>query len=237
MTSQNYQSPRFRDIAIAIVIFIVLLALLCNLPNTVKWVGDVFLYIPSQLGLVQRVAPEEIQTIDLRTHSPALIEITRPGRYAVFTGDYELLTQASSVVRGESPWLSIKAQATHEHIRFFSVERGLYPYDTPLADGRPIFIFEISVPGNYEIEHSYKQAFISIVPDYTTGKESVIMLAYALQVAILLVPLGVVCYRRYQRYRMRIKSIEAPQAQKRAQGEAFWEEKIRMRKEKTPEKQ
>ena len=236
MSDQRYQPPSFRNIIIANVIFLVLLGSLCTFPSTVKRVGDVFLYIPSQLGLVQRVMPGEIRTIDLRTASPALLEITTPGQYAVFADSYELLM--INTLSGENAWswLDVKSRTTDEPVKVFPVERGIRPYDTPFAEGRPIFVFEINAPGSYEIAYLTRYAFISIVPDYTTGKEQVIVLAYVLQIAILLAPWGIAYYRRYQRQRIRIKDIEGPQVQRRAQGEAFWRAEIRKRKEKTQEK-
>jgi hypothetical protein len=140
-------------------------------------------------------------------------------------------------MKGASSWLSVKAHTTGETIKVLSVERGMRPYDTPLAEGRPIFAFEVDAPDIFEFWYPSRSASISIVPDYTTGKEPIIVLAYILQIAILVVPFGIVYYRRYQRQRTRIKNIEGSQAQKRAQGETFWKSEIQARKEKTQGKQ
>jgi hypothetical protein len=237
MSDKHYQPPSFRTIIIANVAFLILLGSLCTFPSTVKWVGNVFLYIPSQLGLVRRVMPGEVLTIDLRTASPASLEITAPGQYAVFSASDELLMINTLSGENTGPWLlGITSRTTGEPVEILPVERGIRPYDTPSADGRPIFAFRIDTPGSYEVAHPTKYAFISIVPDYTSGKEQVIVLAYVLQIGILLAPWGTVYFRRYQRQRMQIKEVKGSQVQRRAQGEAFWEAEIRKRKEKTPEK-
>ena len=81
MSNQGYQTPKFRTIFIAFVIFIGLLAALWNLDYVIKQTGDVFLFIPSKLGLVQRVTPEEIFVSD----SEITLEI-KPGKYFIYAG-------------------------------------------------------------------------------------------------------------------------------------------------------
>ncbi len=236
MSDQRYQPPSFRNIIIANAIFLILLGSLCTFPNTVKWVGDVLLYIPSQLGLVRRVMPGEVRTIDLRTTSAASLEITAPGQYTVFADSEELLMINTLSRENAWSWLDITSRTTGGPVKVFPVARGIRPYDTPFAEGRPIFVFRINAPGSYEVAYPTRYAFISVVPDYTTGKEQVIVLAYVIQIGILLAPWGIAYYRRYQRQRTRIKDIESSQVQRRAQGEAFWKAEIRNRKEKTQEK-
>src|SRR5688572_24513326 len=143
MTDQNYHPPRIQNVIIGGMAFVVLLVLLWNLGEVVKRVGDVFLYIPAQLGLIRRVAPQEI----IRMDSPAVVETLQPGRYMVFGGGWG---PALSTASGEI-LISIQSQTTAENIKIVRVQRGLRPYDTPLAEDRPMLEFEIPSAGPYEI--------------------------------------------------------------------------------------
>ena len=111
------------------------------------------------------------------------------------------------------------------------------PYDTPLAEGRPIFAFEVAAVGSYEIllRERYNTS-VAIMPDYTTGKEPVIVLSFVVQLVILLAPFGIFYYRRHQRYQEHIKSIQEPQMQRQTRGQAFWEGEIQKSRKKTQDK-
>ena len=74
---------------------VILMGLLCTLPSAVKRVGDIFLFLPSRLGLIQRVTPDQVNKIDLTTASPAILEFPRAGKYAVYSGDTALLALAA----------------------------------------------------------------------------------------------------------------------------------------------
>jgi hypothetical protein len=221
MSDLSYQPARIRNIILGILLFMVLLCALCNLSSTMKQVGNAFLFIPSQLGLLQRVKPAEVHTIDLRKPSPKLLELTRPGRYAVFTDDYDILM--SNVLNGPV-WLQVKSHTTGEKVNVVSVNRGARPYDTALAAGRPIFAFDVTVPGVYEVAYYFRFASISIVPDYTTGKETVIVLAYIIQIAVILTLLAIFYSQLNQRRRATVKAMEFALLQRRAKEQAFWEE-------------
>ena len=224
MSITKFQPPKLRNIAVGIMAFIALLALFGTLSTVVKWVGLPFLYIPSKLGLTTLVAREDVQTLDLAS-SPTLLEIAKPGQYAVFAADRDLLVITDQLLdAGKEPWLSVKSQGTGEPVVVSFVKRGLRPYDTPLAKGRPIFTFAIKTPGNYVLTHLTRKAAISIVPDYTTGKEKTLVLAYYLQIALIAVPIGVFYYRRY---RIRRRRVQILQAQKRIQSDAFWQTEIK----------
>jgi hypothetical protein len=232
MADQNYHPPRIQNVLIGGIAFVILLALIWNLGGVVKRTGDVFLYIPAQLGLIRRVAPQEI----IRMESPAMIETFQPGRYMVFGGGWG---PALSAANGEI-LIKIQSQTTAEEIKIVRVQRGLRPYDTPLAEDRPILEFEIPSTGAYEIVFTghpddLDQA-IEIVPDYTTGKESVLWVVYIVQIALLVILLGIVSYPRYLRHRARIQKIEAPQKKMQNKGQAFWETEAQKEKEKDKKK-
>jgi hypothetical protein len=231
VSHQGYQAHVSGDV-VAPLTFIAVLVLLFMLSSVVKRVGDVLLYVPSKLGVVQRVAPGEVQEIDLRTLSPALLEFTKPGKYSVFTSDTSLLEANVLYGADAAAWLVVKSQTTGEQIGLVSVERGLRPYDTPLADGRPIFTFEIAAPGASEAEYSYREAFIAVVPDYVSGNESAIWIAYLAEAAVLAILLGFIDSRRRQRGRRNIESMEAIRIQKQSQNKAFWEAQRKRDEEK-----
>lgn len=233
MTKPSYQPPRLRNIVAAIVVSIALLVLLFNLSGAMKSVGNLFLYLPARLGIIQQVTSEEVRTIDLSLPPPARLEITRPGRYAVFTSDYDLLMTNIVSEDTTGSWLKVTSNATGRPITVTPVGRGLAPFDTVLAPGRPIFAFEAAVPGSYDLTYHVRPASIAVTPDYTTGKESLIVLVSFVQIAILLAPLGIVYYRRYQRYRMQMGSLRASTAERRAQSDGFWEAEVRAQREKS----
>jgi len=226
MSMTKFQPPRLRNIIAGIVAFVALLLLLGGLSTVVKLLGVPFLYIPSKLGLTTLVAREDVQTLDLAS-SPTLLEIAKPGQYEVFAADYDLLVITDQLLAaGKEPWLSVKSQRTGKPVAVSFVKRGLRPYDTPFAKGRPIFTFAIKTPGKYVLTHITRKAIISVVPDYTTGKEKLLVLAYYLQIALIVVPLGIFYYRRYRVWQKRVQVL---QAQKRIQSDAFWQAEIKRR--------
>jgi hypothetical protein len=219
MAETSYQPPKIRAIIIGIIGFVVLLAVLCSLSGVVKSVGAVLLFFPSRLGVVKQVLPDEILTVDMSTN-PTTVMIFKAGRYAVYTDDYDLLMIADQLSQSHgAPWLNVKFQATGEKIPLANVSRGLLPYDTPFAKGRPVFTFEITSPGRYELMHPARKINIYLVPDYTTGKEKTIYMAYAAQILVLLIPVGILYYRYDRRRRARIQAVTQL---KRTTADTFW---------------
>jgi hypothetical protein len=215
------RTPRIRDIVLAIVALVVLLVVFINLGAVVKVVGAGLMVIPSALGIVQRVSSQEVLTYDL-SKSPTDVGIGRPGRYAVYAYDYDLLTTSDQLDQsmGE-PWITLKSQTTGEAVPVTFVSRGMRAYDTPLAKGRPVLSFVINRPGVYVMLHPAKPATISIVRDYVTGKERTITLAFLAQTAVVVIPLMFLSTRRYL---VRRSARKAAQRQRRAESDAFWRE-------------
>ena len=192
-----------------------------NLGAVVKVVGTGLMLIPSAFGIVQRVGPQEVYRYDLRT-PPTNVGIGQPGRYAVYAYDYDLLTMADEMERAKAaPWITLKSQLTGEAVPVDFVSRGMRPYDTPLAKGRPVLSFVIDRPGVYVMLHPAKPVTISIVRDYVTGKERTLTLAFLAQIAVILIPLTFICSRRYLARRSARKTA---QRQRRAESDAFWRE-------------
>jgi hypothetical protein len=206
---------------LAIVALVVLLVVFINLGAVVKVVGAGLMVIPSALGIVQRVSSQEVLTYDL-SKSPTDVGIGRPGRYAVYAYDYDLLTTSDQLDQsmGE-PWITLKSQTTGEAVPVTFVSRGMRAYDTPLAKGRPVLSFVINRPGVYVMLHPAKPATISIVRDYVTGKERTITLAFLAQTAVVVIPLMFLSTRRYL---VRRSARKAAQRQRRAESDAFWRE-------------
>jgi hypothetical protein len=206
---------------LAIVALVVLLVVFINLGAVVKVVGAGLMVIPSALGIVQRVSSQEVLTYDL-SKSPTDVGIGRPGRYAVYAYDYDLLTTSDQLDQsmGE-PWITLKSQTTGEAVPVTFVSRGMRAYDTPLAKGRPVLSFVINRPGVYVMLHPAKPATISIVRDYVTGKERTITLAFLAQTAVVVIPLMFLSTRRYL---VRRSARKAAQRQRRAETDAFWRE-------------
>jgi len=220
---------------IAGVIFLVILALFWLLSDTVKFVGAPFLYLPDKLGIVRQVGSTEIQAIDLAS-TPATLALAQPGRYLVFTGDFKLLQLNVTSDTRNKPWLSMRAVDTNRPVTVTHVVRGLRPYDTPLTRGRPIFAFEITMPGTYEFRYPREKASIALVPDYTTGNELTITLVYIFQIAVIGFVLGAASYHRRRGFRAWKRKLDAQQAQRRARGDIFWQNEIRRMEEDPDQK-
>lgn len=229
MADQSYQPPQFRNIVIGSIVFIALVGLFCNLAGVIKRMGDVFIYIPAQLSLVQRVTSEKIIRID----SPTLVETMQPGKYMIYGSSFgpALANERDEIL------LNIRSQKSGEQIKIIRVQRGIRPYDTPFAEGRPVLEFVIPAADQYEITfegHPNDLEYgITLVPDYTTGKELTIWVAYIFQIVILLFLLGMALYPRYRQYRARIQRIEAPQKKMQSKGQAFWDAEAQKDKNKT----
>mgnify|MGYP005619983311 CR=1 FL=1 len=75
-----------------------------------------------------------------------------------------------------------------------------------------------------------RHGLIFVVPDYTTGRETVIVLVCLAQIAVLLLPFVIIFWRNYRRRRIQIKTITQSQAQRRVQGQSFWEAELQKKK-------
>jgi hypothetical protein len=220
--SSEPKSPTFRAILFGIVLAIVGVMLVCSLGNVLKTVGSPFLFIPGALGLIRTVGPEDVRTIEMNT-SPTDVRLMQPGLYAVYVDDVELLTITDSMINAErSPWLKVKALDTGEQIPTTFIDRGLRVYDTPYARGRPVINFTITRPGVYELVHPRRNVAIAIVPDTTTGHETLLTLIYLVQIGLLV---GAVVFFWQRRTRV---EREAARAQKDAsikRAETFWQKR------------
>ena len=219
MAGPTARTPRLRDILLAVIALGVLIVAFINLGAVVKLAGAGFMVIPSALGFVHRVSPQEVFTYDM-SRSPTLVGISQPGRYALYAYDSDLLTTSDQLEQSNAaPWITLKSQITGEAVPVAFVGRGMRPYDTYLAKGRPVLSFVIAKPGMYVMTHPAQPVPISIVRDYVTGNERTLTLAILAQIAVVVIPLMFLYTRRYL---VRLDARKAAQRRKRQESEAFW---------------
>jgi hypothetical protein len=217
-------SPRLRDIGVALFVLVILIFALINLGVVVKFVGAGLMVIPSALGMVQQVGPQEVFAYDLRT-SPTMVGIGQPGRYVVYAYDYDLLTTSDQLdLSGAPPWITLESQVSGERVPVVFVKRGLRPYDTPLAKGRPALSFVITRPGMYSMRHLAKPSVIYIVRDYVTGKERLLTTVFLVEIALVAIPVSVPFLRRYLARR---EARRRSQQEARRRAEPFWQRQER----------
>ncbi len=216
------QAPTFRAMLVGIVIVLVAVMLICALGDVLKIVGSPFLFIPGALGIIQTVGPEDVRTVEM-ADSPTIVRLMQPGLYAVYTDDADLLTITDSLINANAnPWLKVKALDNGEKIPVTLIDRGLRLYDTPYARGRPIINFAITRPGAYELTYPRRNITMSIVPDYTTGHETMLAFIYLAQIA-LVVGILVFFWRRRTRTERTAAKTEREAWIKRAN--AYWEKR------------
>jgi hypothetical protein len=198
MAGERYQPSSIRSIVTGIGIVVIAIVLIfCNLPNIVKTVGWALLLVPQQVGVIEGTSPDEIQTIDLSTPVQE-IAFARSGAFLVY---YEFPFSTNDSMYDAPPDLVITCRGTDEQVPLELVDRGLRPYDTPFAKGRPVYAFKITTPDTCQLTHSIRSANISIVPDHVTGKEAVITAAYAVQLGVLGAGFGTPLCMRVRRRR------------------------------------
>jgi hypothetical protein len=217
-----YRAPTTRSTVIAMTAFVVLgVVTVFWLPEVIKATGAVFLVVPHRLGLVRQVMPGEVQAVDLFVQEQQ-VTLTQPGRYFVY---YDFPLFADSTVHfswNSPPRLMMTLHGTGERALMTEVKRGLRFYDTPFARGRPLYGFEIEQAGTYHLIYSPRPVMISFVPDYTTGRESVLARSIGVQFGVILVVICGLLYQRWHRRRRRRQRLLVEIVEpKLAEAEAF----------------
>ncbi len=220
MANQGYKPPGFLAIIGGVIMFVVLIGLVCSISTTVKVVGYALLYVPSRLGWVDVPRPEDIQRLDL-VSTPVNAHLD-PGTYEVFTSSYELLSISMQFEGSTSAtWFHVADAATGERNQIEYVLRGLMPYDTPFAEGRPVLRFTIDKPGLYQLSFPTPPATsVYFVPDTTTGKEWLIWLIYLGEVGLIL---GVPGWFYIRAWRREAENWDEMRKAMRARADRFWE--------------
>lgn len=224
MSASFYTRPTIRHILAGILAAILVLLFLGYLADVVKWIGAALLFIPARLGILQQASPEDILQIDFSL-SPTAVAFPAAGQYALYTSNYDLLVITDALLEsGGQPWLVITSPQG-ERLPVAFIERGLRPYDTPLARGRPIFTFHIPAAGVYTLTHPTRPMLtVYFVRDYVSGRES--LHGVLLSAEVLLIG-GWVSLAVYRRFRQKERGFEALRREKRQQVEAFWQEQRR----------
>jgi hypothetical protein len=175
--------PTFRSIFGGIALCVILILAFLSIDKYFKYVGATLTFIPSRLGLFQVVSRNEVIPVDIHS-SPTSVSFTKPGRYLLYTDDYDLLVINDAIITGKAkPWIIIQSDSG-EPVLVTLINRGMAIYDTPFARGRPVVSFRILLPGVYTLAHPRKPIDIYIVPDYLSGHEGKITFWICLEIAI-----------------------------------------------------
>ncbi len=221
MANQGYKPPGFLAIIGGVVLFVILVGLACSISTTVKVIGYGLLYVPSRLGWLEVPRPETIRRLDL-VSTPVEAYFSNPGTYEVFTSDYELLSISMQMEGSTSvSWFHVDNAVTGERNQVDYVIRGLMPYDTPFAEGRPVLRFSIDEPGLYRLSFpTPPAASVYFVPDTTTGKEWLIWLTYLGEVGLIL---GIPGWFYFRSWRREAEDRATMRRALRARADRFWE--------------
>lgn len=205
-----------------IIIAIVAMLLVCSLGEVLKTAGLPFLFIPGALGIIRTVGPEDVHPIEI-ADSPTTVRLTQPGLYAIYVDDADLLTITDSLINARrSPWLKVKALDNDEEIPAAFIDRSLRVYDTPYARGRPVINFAVTRPGAYELTHPRRKITIAIVPDYTSGNETLLTFIYLAQLALLA---GIIVFIWRRRTRTERTTDRQQQEAWIKRANAYWEKR------------
>lgn len=201
MTTDKYRAPQFRSIGLGIGLFLILLTLVCSLSQGVKWAGKVLSFIPESLGWITTVHRAEVVPLEMKV-SPIQVTFPRADAYQIYTSDYDLLVISDVLAQSDAaPWIRATPAEGDSPVPITFVERGLMPYDTPFASGRPVMILHIPEAGTYALDFPTRQAIMTLVPDRTTGREGSFLALYAAQLLVVAAPFAVALYRREIRLR------------------------------------
>jgi hypothetical protein len=228
-TEMTYRSPTCRSIALGGIAFLALMVGALRSAEIVKLIGSPLLILPERMHLIDSLHANDITRIDSNGELEMVFDFMRPGLYAIYTANTSLLLNTNARIdEGKLPTVSMSLKPMAE-MRFSSntSERGLRIFDTRFARGRPIVGFQIERPGRYVLLSPSIEATIFLVPDYTTGKEGLLTLAYLFQAGIIFTPIAVLFYRQYRKQRHRMRQLDGL---KHIQGKAFWQRQFKNRK-------
>jgi len=222
LANSKYKAPRVLAIAGGVIISIILLIAFLTSAQVVKSFGNIFLFLPDKLGILQTATRAEIAEVNM-SNPPTDLYFEKAGLYSVYTVDYDLLIINDEIAKHKlDPWLKITEISSGEPVKVDYVERGLRLYDTPLAKGRPIHTFYIESPGAYEVGHMAKNVSIYFLPDYMTGNEDLIAMSYLSQLVIF-GGIAAFFYRRYAKVRdAKIQEIKDLKNIQEHEGKQFW---------------
>jgi hypothetical protein len=223
---------RLRAMLVTGTVCVVILIMVWFIGDVIKWTGAPLLVLPTQLGLIRQVTPDQVLTIDMAPGKTS-VQLPAPGAYVVYADVKQFLftPSASDPKEAMMKWVTLTSGTTGSAIPSTGVKRGLMPYDTPFVPGRPVLTFAITAAGTYTAITPRRPATIAILPDYVTENERTIQIAMLLQLGVLTLALGSIAAVRYRKYRQRLQVVEARQQPRRAETETFWQTEIRRQQE------
>ena len=196
--------PTCLSIGLGISLFILVLLAFFRIPDIVKYTGAALMFMPAKLGIIDMVMPQDVVPISIE-RSPSTLTISKPGRYAFFTGNLDILMINDAIAGTDNkPWLNMQAVETETKVEMTMVERGLSFFDTPFAQGRPVLLFAIVEPGAYRMFHPTRPGdYLYLVPDVTTGKESFLVFVIFAEIVLVVGAVFFVFRRRIATGRQR----------------------------------
>jgi hypothetical protein len=214
-------------IVLAVLVFIVSFVRTPHL--VVKLAGAPLQVLPTLLGITPLITQQEVRPIDLYERS-VIVLLTRPGNYAIYSDDQQVLLRTGMMEEATGmsrTWVSIKTVESGEAVPGSYIARGAAPWDPLIVPGRPLMTFVIAEPGRYEIEYPPQSGTVSFAPDYTTGREAIILLTWAAQIVTVTLIVVLLSLPRIRRRRQAQRQLDQVLDRKRAAAEAFWQDKLR----------
>ncbi len=219
--STHFRPAKVTSIALGILLFVLLAFAFARIGQLTKLFGEVFLFVPTQLGWVEAVRADEVIPVSMNNRETE-IKVSSAGRYAVYTDDFDLLAMSNDLERsGSKPWFRIHPKDSAEYLEINYVARGQSVYDTRRAPGRPVMTVMINQPGDYVVEHPSRRINIYLTPDRVTGNEG--RLNFFIYAQIVLLTLAVFWWVRHNQRKQQAK-IRAVQQLKKIDPNAFWNE-------------
>jgi len=199
-------NPSYRSIFVGVLLAVLLLAAVLRIADIVKLAGAALMFVPARLGLVDVVARDQVIQLDFSA-SPTPVDFVAAGHYLLYTNNYDLLVINDAVLESDAPpWLSATA-ASGDAVELELVERGLIPFDTPLARGRPVARLLIPAGGQYSLVHPRRPTQVHVVPDYITDRIGFLTFVSVIEVAIAGVAAFSFTSRRTRARRARAKAL------------------------------
>jgi hypothetical protein len=181
MPTREYRAPSYLAISLGILFCVFLIFFIGQLAVITKWSGFILLYLPSRLGIVDIVEPNDVILVDFSTN-PTDIYFPHRGAFYLYSDDLDLLSIADEINSSAEPWLVIRSAKSGNTTAVLYVNRGLMPIDTPFAAGRPIYSFYIDKPGSYVIFHPVRPINVHFAPSFSQDNERKLLLVYLVQV-------------------------------------------------------
>lgn len=220
MQESSYRPSNIRSIILGIIAFTILLLTFCGLSEVIKAAGSPFLILPQQIGAIPKVTRADVQTYSMQD-SPVQFNFQRTGEYAVYTNDIDLLMTTDQIIESNgNPWINIIEISNGQKLDVNFVSRGMFPFDSALAKGRPVFIFKITNPGIYQLSFPRRYATIFILPNNTFGYEGRILFFVIVQLLIIAYPIFLILRKMFRKRQAKISEIRGL---KKKSDQEFWE--------------